>query len=197
MVDVELSLRDRILDAAKACCDRWGQAKVTVDDIAAEASCSRATIYRLFPGGKDTLYEALRTREILRFFSTLTERLSLSESYEQLVTHAIVEATRLLREDEHLQLALASEPGEVAAELTLSGLPRIFRLATDFLTPWLAPHIGPRRSAELAEWLARLVVSYFLVPSQHVDLADSESAERFVHDFVLPGFPPDPPSPER
>ena len=38
-------------------------AKVTVDDIAAEAGLSRATLYRLFPGGKDVLYEALRRRD--------------------------------------------------------------------------------------------------------------------------------------
>ena len=30
-----------MLDAAKRCCERWGIAKVTVDDIAAEAGVSR------------------------------------------------------------------------------------------------------------------------------------------------------------
>ena len=56
------SAEDRVLDAATRCCDRWGMAKVTVDDIAAEAGISRATLYRLFPGGKEVLYEALRRR---------------------------------------------------------------------------------------------------------------------------------------
>ena len=45
----------RVLDAAKLCCERWGLAKVTIDDIATEAGVSRATLYRLFPGGKDVL----------------------------------------------------------------------------------------------------------------------------------------------
>ncbi|MEA2588672.1 MAG: hypothetical protein QOH66_1599, partial [Actinomycetota bacterium] len=45
----------RVIDAALRCIARWGIAKTTLDDIAREASCSRATIYRLFPGGKDAL----------------------------------------------------------------------------------------------------------------------------------------------
>ena len=51
-----VSSEDRVLDAAKRCCERWGMAKVTVDDIAAEAGISRATLYRLFPGAKEVLY---------------------------------------------------------------------------------------------------------------------------------------------
>jgi AcrR family transcriptional regulator len=62
--------RDRVLDAAKRCCERWGVAKVTVDDIAAESGVSRATLYRLFPGGRDVLYEALRVRETEEFMAT-------------------------------------------------------------------------------------------------------------------------------
>src|SRR4029453_18900583 len=61
----------RILDAAKSCCERWGFAKVTIDDIAAESGVSRATLYRLFPGGKDVLVDALRVRELEEFFALL------------------------------------------------------------------------------------------------------------------------------
>ena len=57
-----------MLDAAKRCCEQWGIAKVTIDDIAAEAGVSRATLYRMFPGGKDVLFEALRVRELEDFF---------------------------------------------------------------------------------------------------------------------------------
>ena len=66
-----VTVEDRILDAAKHCCERWGIAKVTIDDIAAAARVSRATLYRLFPGGKDVLFEALRVRELNEFFGRL------------------------------------------------------------------------------------------------------------------------------
>ena len=178
----------RVLDAAKACCDRWGMAKVTVDDIASEAGVSRATLYRLFPGGRDVLFDALRARETGQFFDRLSRRMSQAENLEDLVVHVLVEATRELRADEHLQLMLASAPGDVAADLTIAGLPRIFAEAERFLAPRIASHIGEARSAQLAEWLSRVVLSFFLAPSVHVDLGDEASARTFAASFVLPAF---------
>ncbi len=185
-------MEDRVLDAAKDLCERWGRAKVTVDDIAVAAGCSRATLYRLFPGGKEILFEALRARSHERFFVELTAHLSEAEGYEDLVVTAVVEATRALQADEHLRVMLASVPGEVAGDLTVDGLPRIIDTAAAFLRPWFAPYLGEDGSDRLAEWLSRLVTSYFLVPSRHVNLAESASAIAFVHDFVLPAFPAEP-----
>jgi AcrR family transcriptional regulator len=191
---VDVSLEDRVLDAAKACCERWGRDKVTVDDIARESGCSRATIYRLFPGGRDYLFEGLRVRETTNFFTDLTAHMNGAVGFEAVVVCAIVEATRALKTDEHLQLMLASQHGEVAQELTIDGLPRIVSVATAFLSPWFAPYIGDERSAELAEWLSRVVISYFLAPSTFADFTQPESAHRFVQRFVLPAFPPNEPS---
>jgi hypothetical protein len=74
--------------------------------------------------------------------------------------------------------------------MSFDGLPRIFDSATIFLTPWFAPHIGAAASAQLAEWLARVVLSYFFSPSRYVDLGDPGSARQFIEQFVLPAFPP-------
>ena len=186
---VDLTLEDRVLDAVKACCGRWGMAKVTIDDIANEAGCSRATVYRLFPGGKDFIYEALRQRENREFFAKLNGHLAEANGYEDLLVRGVVAATQALRADEHLQLMLASQPGELLADMTMDGLPRIFDSATIVLTPWFAPYIGAGHSAELAEWLARVVLSYFFSPSRFVDLGDPDSAKRFIDQFVLPAFP--------
>ena len=101
---------------------------------------------------------------------------------------SVVNATRALRDDEHLRLMLASEPGAVVHDLTVDGLPVILRVATDFLTPWFAPFIGAAASAELAEWLSRVVISYFLAPSSYHDLADELSATDFVQRYVLPAY---------
>src|SRR5689334_1463232 len=40
------ALQDRVLDAAERCFARWGAAKTSIDDVAAEAGLSRATVYR-------------------------------------------------------------------------------------------------------------------------------------------------------
>jgi AcrR family transcriptional regulator len=174
------SAETRILDAAKQCCEHWGIAKVTIDDIAAAAGVSRATLYRLFPGGKDVLFEALRVRELTEFFDTLTAEVAEVADFDELVVRLVVTATRELRADDHLAVMLASEPGEVLGQLTVEGLPRIIRVANAYLAPLLAPHLDPEHAAPLIDLLVRVTISYFLAPSDHVDLGDPASAQRFL-----------------
>jgi AcrR family transcriptional regulator len=45
------SIEDRAVRATLACVARHGLAKTTFDDVAREAGCARATLYRYF-GGK-------------------------------------------------------------------------------------------------------------------------------------------------
>lgn len=170
----------RILDAAKACCERWGMEKVTVDDIATASGVSRATLYRLFPGGKDVLFEALHARERSDFFDTLTEQIDETDDFEELVVRLVVTATRELRDDAHLAVMLASEPGAVLSELTVDGLPQIIRVANDYLGPILKPFLDPEFAEPLVDLLVRITISYFLAPSPHVDLGDPESARAFL-----------------
>ena len=182
----------RILDAAKSCCERWGFAKVTIDDIAAESGVSRATLYRLFPGGKDVLFDALRVRELDEFFAILAGQLDLTDNLEDLLVATVVAATRELRADQHLAMMLASEPGETLSQLTVDGLPRIIRMATVTLTPAVARYIPQEAALRLIDILARLTISYFLAPSSEVDLGDASSARTFLRP-VIAVLAPSPP----
>ena len=176
----------RVLDAAQRCCDRWGIAKVTIDDIATDAGVSRATIYRMFPGGKDVLFEALRVRELEEFFAVLQARIVGADSLEELLVRTVVGATLELRADDHLALMLASEPGTMLGQLTVEGLPRIIRFATALLAPLVEPYVERDRARALIDVLARLVISYFLAPSDTVDLGDPESARAFLDPLLAP-----------
>lgn len=182
MVGADLEMR--ILDAAKHCCEQWGVAKVTIDDIAAASGTSRATIYRLFPGGKDVLFEALRVRELTDFFDVLTASVaSMSpgdDDFESLVVQLVTTATRELRADHHLAVMLATEPGETLGQLTVEGLPRIIRVAGDYLVPLVKPYVEPADPAVLIDLLVRLTISYFLAPSELVDLGDAGSARSIL-----------------
>ena len=179
-----------ILDAAKACCERWGFAKVTIDDIAAESGVSRATLYRLFPGGKDVLFDALRVRELEEFFALLASQVEATDNLEDLLVASVVAATRELHADEHLALMMASEPGEALSQLTVAGLPRIIRMATVTLTPLVASYVPPATATRLIDVLARLTISYFLAPSADVDLSDEASARSFLHPVIAVLAPP-------
>ncbi|HAP76966.1 MAG TPA: hypothetical protein DCR14_12880 [Acidimicrobiaceae bacterium] len=183
-----LSTERRVLDAAKVCCERWGIEKVTIDDIASEAGVSRATLYRMFPGGKDVLFDALRLQEIEDFFTRLLAHLEGVDDLEELLTRTVVSATHELRNDQHLAVMLASEPGDTLGQLTVDGLPRIIRVATLFIVPLVDPFLPRPESARLVELLARLVISYFLAPSDHVDFADADSARLFIRTFIIPAF---------
>jgi AcrR family transcriptional regulator len=183
----------RALDAAKRCCERWGVARVRVDDIAAEAGMSRATLYRLFPGGKDVLFEALRVRELTEFLDELSAHIADVEKLDELIVRAVVYATQEMRDDPHLALMMASAPGEVLANFTVDGLPRILRLTTEHLLAFVEPHIGRAEAVTLLEVVTRLVISCFFGPSELVDFGDETSARAFLTHLLprvfVPGTP--------
>src|SRR3954447_21928571 len=174
----------RVLDAAKSCCERWGFAKVTIEDIAAESGVSRATLYRLFPGGKDVLFDAWRVRELEQFFALLASQVEATDNLEDLLVASVVVATRELQADRHLALMMASEPGETLSQLTVAGLPRIIRMATVTLTPLVGSYVPPATATRLIDVLARLTISYFLAPSTDVDLSDETSARAFLRPVI-------------
>ena len=67
--------RERVLAGTYACVARFGMGKTTVDDVAKESGVSRASIYRLFPGGKDELLRETVGWEMNRFFTRLAEHI--------------------------------------------------------------------------------------------------------------------------
>lgn len=181
----------QILDAAQRCRQRWGIAKVTVDDIVAESGISRATIYRIFPGGKEVLFEALRVRFLEEFFERLRAEIAAVTSLEDLLVRAVVCATRELRADSDLALQLATEPGETVSELTVAGLPRIIRMANALLLPFAAPFIEVATARAMIDALARLVISMFLAPSDHLSFDDEESARSIIRPLIQVFIGPD------
>ncbi len=174
----------RVLEAVKSCCERWGVDKVTVDDIAKASGVSRATLYRMFPGGKEVLFEAHRVHELDRFFATLLAEVHDTRTLEDLLARTVSVAIRELRADDHLARMLATEPGAVLSELTVDGLPRIIRVATAYMVPLVDPYLPRPQARDLIDVVARLVISYFLAPSADLDLADEDAARQFIAPFL-------------
>ena len=178
------AVADQVFDAVLGCVENCGWDKVTMDDICAAAGLSRATLYRLFPGGREVLFEAVRVRELENFFTTIRAHVEGSESLEDLLVNCIVVSATELAHDQHLAQMLAADPGNVG-ELTVSGLARIIRVATAFVAP-LTDSFIPRRDAEaLVDVMVRLVISCYLAPSQSFDFTNKDSARLFVRTFLL------------
>lgn len=142
----------------------------------------------MFPGGKDVLFDALRVHELEAFFTELGAHIDGGDDLEDLLVRTVVYATNALRNDEHLAIMLASEPGDTLANLTVQGLPRIIRMASLFLSAKVEPYLDRASAVRLVELLARLVISYFLAPSDHVDLGDESSARAFLATHILLTF---------
>jgi len=179
---------ERIVDAVLRCIERWGVAKTTLDDVAREAGCSRATVYRLFPGGKDGLMEATAQVELDRFFAAITERVAAAGTLEDALTEGMAEAGRRLSTHQALQYLLAHEPESVLPRLAFAEMDQVLSAASEFAAPLLARWLDAEAAKRAAEWVARLVCSYSMTPGDGVSFADEGSVRALVRSFVLPGL---------
>lgn len=189
MAEVDAAPEDRIIDAALGCVGQWGVAKTTADDVARAAGVSRATLYRVFPGGKDVLFEATVARELGRFFAAVTGRFDAATSLEDLVVEGIVSAAGFLRGHTALGYVLTHEPHLVLPSFAFHRLEKALAVATAFTAPHLRRFVpSDEVAATDAEWLVRVVLSYAINPTDQLDLADPASVRRFAHTYLLPAL---------
>ncbi|MFP5328116.1 MAG: TetR/AcrR family transcriptional regulator [Acidimicrobiia bacterium] len=181
-------LERRVLDATNRCISRWGVAKTTLEDVAREAGCSRASVYRAFPGGKDALVQRLVQRELTEFFTRIDSRLAAAGSLEDLVVSGIVEASTAVLDHVALQYLLQFEPEAILPHVSFTRFDEVLATATDFAAPHLERWLDPQQARRSAEWVTRVVVSYVMCPSPGVDLRDEDSVRQLVRHFILPGL---------
>jgi AcrR family transcriptional regulator len=183
------ALETRVVEAALTCIERWGLAKTTVDDIAREAGVSRATLYRAFPGGKEVVLEALLRHEAARFFHTVTHQLDQAGSLEDLLTVGVTEAARFLMEHQALRYLLAHEPERILPAFTFDRLGETLAVATAFAAPHVRRFVTTdRAAADQADLIARVLLSYAMNPSAHLDLTDERAVRRFVTTYLMPAL---------
>ncbi|HUR77169.1 MAG TPA: TetR/AcrR family transcriptional regulator [Acidimicrobiales bacterium] len=177
----------RVVEAALRCIARWGQAKTSLDDVAREAGLSRATVYRLVPGGKENLMVLVSTYELNRFFVSLHEAVQGVDTLEDTLVTGVTAAARHLQHHGALKFMLDHEPEHILPLFAFTNLDRILENVRAFGAPYLAPWLG-HDAGRCAEWVARIVLSYTCAPSPEYDLTDNASARRLVRRFVLPGI---------
>ena len=179
-------IADRVIDAALACVARVGVAKTTLDDVAKEAGCARATVYRCFPG-RLALMRAVLEREV----NALTERViaaaDRTESLAGAVTAVIVECALTFNSHPALGFVLEHEPELVAPQLSFERGSAVVMGAGTVVAPAFTRFIPAERAERLGEWVARLTLSYLCNPIDQGHLDDPVFVRSLVDDFVLPG----------
>src|SRR5918995_6027019 len=93
------TIEDRAVQAMLACVARHGLAKTTFDDVAREAGCARATLYRYF-GGKQQLVRVTVAQEAARIAASIRDVAYAEAAFEDAVVAMVVRAARELREHE-------------------------------------------------------------------------------------------------
>ena len=184
---VDLTDRERILEAGFACVARYGLAKTTVEDVARASGLSRATLYRYFPGGRDQLLRDVIAWETGRFFGRLAEAVAGAPDFPSLLEEALIFAHRAIEEHEVLQKVLQTEPERLLPQLTVES-ERILVFIRRFLVPYLEREdlrdgVEPE---EAADYVARMLLS-FIGNQGRWDLTDPDQVAQLVRTELLAG----------
>lgn len=178
----------RIAEALLECTGRWGLAKTTIEDVARSAGVSRATVYRLFPGGKQAILDAAARAEVRALVALISDELRDVDDLAECLVRSIHLAAGFLESHEALTFLREHEPVALEQVLAFDRLDAIFAVATGVLSPVLERFLDHRDAVETGVWVARLVVSYLSTPVAGADLSDRSDVERLVTTFVLPGI---------
>jgi len=178
----------RVVTATLSCIGRWGLAKTTLDDVAREAGVSRATVYRLFPGGKPALLQASGIHELCRLLTEVTGSVAQAESLEELLNTAMVGAARWIRHNAPLQMLMRHEPEVLLPFLAFDRQGPLLNAAVIFLASSVERFTTVQVAEDAVEWMTRLVISYTFTPSQTVDLTREADVARLISTHVLPGI---------
>ena len=188
MIPARQEARERILEGTSRAICAAGVRQTSLEDIARESGCSRATVYRHFPGGRDELLAALVAFEHRRFFVRLGRAMEDATTLEDLVERGLMVAHRALVELEVLQIVLREQPELLEPSLVRAARPTL-RLVAEFLAPFLVAHgVGERDATSYADYLARMVLSYISSPGRW-DLDDPHQVRQLVRAELLGGLP--------
>ena len=185
------ALRERLLEAAYACVARFGLGKTTVEDVVKQSGVSRATVYRVFPGGKDELLREVVGWEMGRFFGALAESVAGAPDFASLVEEGLVFARRAVGEHEVLQKILVTEPEKLLPLMTTEQH-RPLRFITAYLVPFLEREQREGRlrpgldQAAAADFVARMLLSLIGSPGRW-NLDDPAAVHRLVREDLLVG----------
>lgn len=179
--------RDRILAATLVSLARYGVAKTTLEDVAKEAGCARATVYRYF-GGKQQLLGAVIQHECERVLGAIDASVPPAASLEDSLVALATTAAHEVLEHDALQFVLAHEPELVLPWITFDGCDRFLASTGAALAPTFARFLPASDANRAAQWCTRIFLAYLGPDSGPITMTDARDVRALVHDFVAPAL---------
>jgi AcrR family transcriptional regulator len=185
----------RVVAALIDCVARWGLQKTTIEDLARASGLSRATVYRLFPGGKQAIVDAAAATELARLADSVGHEVAGAASLEDALTAAISTAMSFLSTHDAFEYLREHEPEVLESFVAYDRLDDLLGVCGTLLSPTLSRFLPPADATEVGVWAARVVVSYLNSPAPGLDPAAPGDARRLVVTYLLPGLPAAPVEP--
>jgi AcrR family transcriptional regulator len=180
--------RERMLDAAESCLERFGLAKTTISDVAQAAELSRATLYREF-GNRDGLLLAVATRDAERTASEAEIFLRQFDDVGSWIVEGMLFCLREIPKRPVLAQFLAPHELGAASRLILTS-ERMLEIGAEILRPMFDPaHREGLLQQDLEiealmEWVLRILMSYLAVPGPPMRTEDD--LRRLLRWMMLP-----------
>lgn len=180
-----VGVRERAVDGLLRCVARHGLAKTTLEDVAAAAGCSRATLYR-YVANKRELVGAAVESEMARLVRVLADATADATDLADALTALVVTTARFVDGHGALRTMLDDEPHLVLPLITFErGDQFLARAAPAFGAP-LQRFVGAEAASRVGEWLLRLLLTSLTFADERTDLTDRRRARALVERFIVP-----------
>lgn len=181
-------VRSRVLDAAERCVERRGLARVRIDEVASEAGCSRATVYRYF-ADKDELIRGVLVRRARRIARQVAKLMEGIDDPAELLVAGITKAVDAFRRDQYFESFYGPASAPATARIA-GGSTAIHATVREALQPLfdLAEQRGRLRSDvtadEVTEWVILVTTALLTIPLPLERTIDDQ--ERLLWHFLVP-----------
>jgi AcrR family transcriptional regulator len=186
--DVYGQMRERVIEAAERYVERHGLARVRIEEIAEEADCSRATIYRYF-ADKDELIRQVLVRRSRRIAARLAKLVDVYDDPSDLLVQGIARGIEEFRRDEYFESFYGPATAGTTARIA-GGSTTLRAVVAEALKPLfdLAEATGRLREGvtrdEATEWVMLVTTALLTIPLP--DVQSREEQEAFLRKFLVP-----------
>jgi AcrR family transcriptional regulator len=183
-------MRDRIVDAAQRHLEQHGLARVRIEEIATEAGCSRATVYRYF-SDKEELVRQVLIRRARRIAAALARSVQATDDPEELLVTGIVRGVAHFRADPYFESFYGPDAAGTTTRIA-GGSGALRAVVGEVMGPLfdLAEATGRLRPGvdrqQATEWIMLVTTALLTIPTPSA--TDPADQERFLHTFLVPSL---------